>query len=155
MRGRFIFSGVLAIVSLMSISCGPGAEGTHVLGAADWAGPKLVYVLPELECASCIERLKPFVDLMADEPGHPEQIALIISPDLTDRQGFADFLGLDARHAAHADFLPRGDADSSPPMMYLFSKKKQILFARPVTFVGHDLTYLKQEIMQLRHEFGQ
>ncbi len=155
MIARFIWA-IFWLFCLVLTDCRSRTDVTDFLGRGDGAEPKLAYVLSEFECASCIERLKPFVELMSREQDFLVQRLVVISPELTDRQGFGSLLGLEARCVASADFFnPSGRGKPGVPMMYLLSGSDEIIFARPISFIGHDLECLRDEIVQLGHEFAE
>ena len=114
--------------------------------------PTLLYVLREMECFSCVERLEPFVRKMEREK--LDQAVLILSSTGSDHQGFGELLGISTYHAHMDAALSATGTTAFLPMMYLLTPQKEVIFARPVTFSGHDQDFMKEEILQLRYEFG-
>lgn len=116
--------------------------------------PTLLYVLRGGECASCVERLEPFVRKMEREKIHLDQAVLILSSTGTDPQGFGALLGIPTHFSGLDAPLRATGTAAFLPMMYLLTAQKEIILARPVTFSGHDQECMKEEILQLRFEFG-
>ncbi len=114
----------------------------------------LLYVLREGECAVCLERLEPFVRKMETEATHLDQAVLVLSPSGTDPQGLGEMLAIPMHHGALDATLRATGTSAFLPMMYLVTPGKEIIFARPITFSGHDQDSMKEEILQLRFEFG-
>ena len=122
----------------------------------DWLpesdSPYLIYVIDESSCFNCVEELKPFTEIMATHNDLLTQQLVVVSADASDRQGFREMLQLPVQITSNANTLELMGMKPGTPMMLLLQEQR-VLYARPITFVGHSMQALQHEILALRHEF--